>query len=207
MSFSATARWRVLGPGDEVDLSIEITHGGLEHIDPILELTESAIAVEAQQPANLARCVVVVDLSCCSGATNGAQAALRSHHCVRIGSRDSVPSLEVIRARTTDFDLAQSASCVMARLAVGSTPGFRVLVSRELANVFDGLTIWAPLHSLHEHLGTLSARGDPASLPAALAACRGAGLAVERQTIRPPYIRVVLRRWLDVPAVRASFHP
>jgi hypothetical protein len=55
MSFSATARWRVLGPGDEVDLSIEITHGGLEHIDPILELTESAIAVEAQQPANLAR--------------------------------------------------------------------------------------------------------------------------------------------------------
>ncbi len=72
MSLSPTARWRVLGPGDEVDLSIEITHGGLERIDPILELTESAIAVEAQQPANLARCVVVVDLGRCSGATNGA---------------------------------------------------------------------------------------------------------------------------------------
>src|SRR4051812_29930364 len=51
-----------LAQSEQLGVLAEVLDGELHHVDVVLELTETGVAVEAQDPAHLAGLVVVVDV-------------------------------------------------------------------------------------------------------------------------------------------------
>jgi hypothetical protein len=65
----------------------------------VLELTEAAVAVEAQYPAHPAVAMIVINVLRAGTATDGAAALLGSQHLVEFGLTDAITPPEVVLPR------------------------------------------------------------------------------------------------------------
>jgi hypothetical protein len=111
----------------------------------VSNIAERLVAVEAQQPSNLACGVVVIDVRGGDQLAAGAQTALLKKHSVVVHLTDSIPLPEVVLAKSTmALDLAVAPTFVVTRLAVPAVPRRVRPVPRELAQWLRGLAVRTP---------------------------------------------------------------
>jgi hypothetical protein len=97
-----------------------VERGEVEEERIVLELTESAVAVEAQQGSDGAGLVVAIQVLCRRRAADGAESALLLQHGVSLLGADPVPPREAVRATTAPLGDSAFASLVVAGPAVRS---------------------------------------------------------------------------------------
>jgi hypothetical protein len=89
----------VLAQGVELD----VVGGGTQDVRVVFELTESAVAVEAQQCSHPAGLVVMVDVDRRRHRADGTEPLLLVEQVVRLRGRDPVSPGEVVAARSADL--------------------------------------------------------------------------------------------------------
>jgi len=75
---------------------LEIGDGPVEHVRVVLELSESAVAVEAQHAANPSGKVLVVNVLCSALPANSAQAGLRRDQCLYLRRTNTVTTQKMV---------------------------------------------------------------------------------------------------------------
>jgi hypothetical protein len=154
------------------------------------ELSETAVAVEAQQGSNRARVMVVVDVLRRRLPTDVAETALGGGHGVYFPCRDAITSLQVIGPRPADPVLRRLATDVVARLAVRRSTGRLAGIAHEVVDRLHGGAIRTPLVALrYVHLSLVAAlRGTPTGVLRCEEPTTGMDLAVEAEAVRPPTV-------------------
>src|SRR5690348_1584268 len=123
----------------------EICAEGVQHLKLVANITQSLVAVEAQQSPDLARGVIVVDVFGIGPATNGALPALRGEHRVDVGLTDAIPGAEVVFPASAVQTFASSTRPrVVTRLAVAAATPSATLALGKVFERLDGLAVGTP---------------------------------------------------------------
>lgn len=127
----------------------QVLHCQRHDLDVVLELAEARVAVEAQDPADLARLVVVVNMRPVERSlADTADTALRLDHRRDISLTDAVPTLQVVVPRAAMQSLfGLTAVCVVALLAIERLAIAAPSVVAEVVEWLYLLTTWAMLES------------------------------------------------------------
>jgi hypothetical protein len=134
--------------------ALEIELRPYEPLRVIAELSEPAVAVEAQDTTNATTDVVVVDMFWTRLVANRAHAVLLTDQLVELGCTDAVPPFQVMVAAAAVQPLLRLLPArVVARLAVGVSSTACAAVSRKLRKRLVLSAIRTPLHAEIVRLG------------------------------------------------------
>jgi hypothetical protein len=128
----------------------DVVGGGVQQLRVVLELTETAVAVEAEQSSHLVRGVIVVDVSCGRGLADGTQTVLHREHDVRFFGGYAVPTAQMVGPFATNEILGASPPRVVAGLAIRSPPRLGGGVLSEGSQGQNLATVGTPLVSFRD---------------------------------------------------------
>jgi hypothetical protein len=128
----------------------QVERGAVQPLSIVTELSESAVAVEAQDTANAGSRTIVIDVFGNRLAADRADTALVADHLVDFVSANPRSTLQVIMTIASVKPIfGFTSTSVVARLAVGMSTVSHPLVTREL---FEGLILPAVKTALHAQI-------------------------------------------------------
>jgi hypothetical protein len=161
---------------DRLPLTVVLdVQGGLpEDRWVVLELAESAIAVETQQRSDRTGRMIMIDMGRWSSAADGAEALLRHEHVVELFCGNSISTRQMICSTSAPLRYVLLSSFVVAWQTIRGDARPRRFRARKLGLWLDEPAVRAPLRTRrHDHVTWPAAIPDRLR-PPRLATARGA---------------------------------
>jgi hypothetical protein len=128
--------------------TVEVQSCSFQAVDIVSELTESAVAVEAEDAPHLVRCMIVIDMLGIRPTAHCTDATLFRYQRVDVRRADPVSTQEVVVATASvEPSATLLPTCVVARLAIHGTAVSGTLVPGELLRGLPGSAVRAALHA------------------------------------------------------------
>jgi hypothetical protein len=134
--------------------AIEVQRGADQPVTVIAELTEAAVAVEAENSAHFAGPMIVVDVFGIWSQTHDTDATLRLDELIELVGTDAVSTLQVIVTTTAVQSIAGFlAAGVVACLAIRVATISQTSVARELLRRLPLFAVRTALHGWNVEQG------------------------------------------------------